>query len=95
MHRQAPDLWDKTFKDRDGNYVIFQMPNIWIIGWAVLTLISLFTVGTLSSIFSWIGTGFLAVWSVLEIASGVNYFRRVLGLVVFLYVIASVITGLK
>lgn len=89
-------LWDKFWRDDQGNVVIWQMPNIWLIGWAVLTFISLFFRGnsTPANWLSFAGDLFLAVWAVLEVARGVNYFRRLLGFVVLLFVIASIVKSL-
>jgi hypothetical protein len=89
------DLWDRTWKDRRGRVVIWQTPNAWLIGWAVLTVVSLLLNGTLSMILSWTATGVLGIWSFLEVTKGVNYFRRALGLAVLLFVLASILKGLK
>ena len=95
MARQQQDLWDRIWRDREGHIVIWQWPNVWLIGWAVLTVISLLLNGTPASVVSWIATVLLGIWSLLELTRGVNYFRRVLGLVVLIFVIASVVNGLK
>ncbi len=87
--RGQGDLWDKIWLDRRGHVVIFQMPNLWLIGWAVLDIISIFTMGTISNVFWWAATGVLAIWATLEITRGVNYFRRALGVVVLIFVILS------
>jgi hypothetical protein len=85
------DLWDKIWRDEHDRVVIFQMPNAWLIAWAVLTMISLATSHRVSDIFSWAGDISLVVWSVREITSGVNYFRRGLGFAVLAFCIAMVI----
>ncbi len=85
-------LWDKTWKDRHGRVVVWQMPNIWLIGWAVLTTIAIILYkGLLADIFSWAGSASLLVWSWFEIFQGVNYFRRFLGLLVLAFSVASLI----
>jgi hypothetical protein len=76
-------LWDKIWKDRRGQVVIWQTPNIPLIGWAVLTFLSLLFSGRQADIFSWLGSASLFVWSLLEIFRGANYFRRALGVLVF------------
>lgn len=85
------NLWDKFWRDKNGDIVVWQTPNIPLIGWAVLTILCLFTSGKLSDIFGWAGDASLVIWSVLEITKGVNYLRRVIGLVVLLFAIASFI----
>lgn len=89
------DLWDKFWRDKHGNVVIWQMPNIWLIGWAVLTFISLlFSKGAIASALTWAGEASLIVWCLMEIFKGVNYFRRTLGLVVLFYAIMTLIRSL-
>lgn len=83
-HYEHQDLWDKFWKDDKGNYVIWQWPNKFLIAWAILTLISLFINGTISTIVWWLALIDLAIWAGLEIWKGVNYFRRVLGVVVLI-----------
>jgi hypothetical protein len=89
--RSEHDLWDKIWKDKHGKVVIFQMPNILLVGWAVLTIISLFVPrGQAQETFWWLSVATLGVWSLLEIWKGVNYFRKALGLVVLFMVVASI-----
>ena len=83
------DLWDKIWKDKRGKVVIYQNPNWILISWLVLTVISLFTNGTVANVIGYIGDVVLAGWAALEIWKGVNYFRKALGAVVLLLVIAS------
>lgn len=83
MQKDGYDLWDKIWKNKDGDVVIWQMPSIPLIAWAVLTIISIVTLGKASNVFLWLGDAALVIWSVLEMVKGANYFRRVLGLVVF------------
>jgi hypothetical protein len=87
MHR----VWDKIWKDKDGSVVIWQMPNAFLIGWAVLTIICLVTSGKTSDVFGDVADASLVVWALLEIFKGVNYFRRALGVVVLIFAIASFI----
>jgi len=83
------DIWDRIWYDDQGNVVIFQRPNIWLIAWAVTDIVSLFTSGHASNILWWVGTGLLIIWSGLEIVLGVNYFRRALGLLVLVLAVAA------
>jgi hypothetical protein len=90
------DLWHKTWRDRNGRgkVVIWQNPNPWLIGWAVLTVISLLFAGRTSDVFSWAAHAALIIWSLLEIFKGVNYFRRALGLLVLIFAIMSLLQNL-
>lgn len=86
------NLWDKIWKDRHGQVIVWQNPSPWLIAWAVLTMISLLlSRGVLADIFSWFGSGALITWSLLELFRGVNYFRRSLGLLVFVMAVATII----
>jgi hypothetical protein len=87
--QQNRDLWDRIWRDRRGDIVIWQLPNIPQIAWVALTLGSLFTTGTLSNILWYAATAALAVWALLELLRGVNYFRRILGIVVLLLIVAA------
>jgi hypothetical protein len=86
------NLWDKIWKDNNGKIVIWQMPNWFLIGWAILTFISLLFTGRTADIFSWAASASLIYWCWLEITQGVNYFRRALGLFILYY---SIVTVLK
>lgn len=87
-------LWDKIWRDRRGNLAIWQMPNVWLIAWAVSTTLSLFFGGHVGDAFFWIGSAALVIWSFLEIFQGASYFRRALGLAVLAYAIASMLNSL-
>jgi hypothetical protein len=85
------DLWDKFWRDHHGSMVVFQMPNVWLIAWLVLEVVSLLVASHRVEIVSWwLATAALAVWALLEIFQGVNYFRRLLGLIVALLTLLSV-----
>ncbi len=90
--RGEQGLWDRIWKDPDGKVVIWEMPNLPLIVWAVFTGLSvILSKGTLADVCSWIGSAALIIWSLLEIFRGVNYFRRALGLLVLIFAIASLI----
>lgn len=91
MHAKSQTLWDQFWKDKHGDVVIWQMPNLFLIGWAVLTFVSLLLTGKASDVVSWAGMVLIIIWSLLEIFKGVNYFRRVLGVVVLLLIVLSII----
>jgi hypothetical protein len=76
-------LFDKIFRDSNGNIVIAQPPNLPIIVWAVASLLELiFTSGFINVGLELIAFGSLFTWAWLELFQGVNYFRRMLGFVV-------------
>jgi len=85
------EIWNKIWRDRHGKIVIWQTPNIPLIGWLVFTVISLLISGTGADVTQYIGIAFLAVWSLLELVLGVNYFRRALGLLVLISTVATII----
>ncbi len=85
------NIWDKIWRDPQGNIVIFQMPNLWLIAWAVLTVIYLFMTGKPANVIGYIAEAALAIWALLEIFRGVNYFRRGLGVVVLIFTIMSLL----
>jgi hypothetical protein len=91
MNFDLEELWDNFWRDKRGNIVIWQTPNIALIGWLVLTIVSLFLSGKLSDVFSWAALVSLVIWSLLEITKGVNYFRRLLGLVVLALAVLSAV----
>lgn len=82
-------LIDKTFRDDSGNIVIAQMPNPPLIVWIVSSILTLvFTTGKINTALDVIATGSLFTWAWMELFQGVNYFRRALGLVVLIGLIA-------
>lgn len=84
------DLWDKFWKDKYGNIVVWQRPNTLLIAWVILTLISLFLTGVASDVVWWLALADLAVWSLLQIVRGVNYLYRLIGLIVLLLIVMAV-----
>lgn len=89
MDTMNDTLVDKTFRDNQGNIVIAQKPNLPILVALGSTLLAtLPTHPTLSSAFHAIAFGASFTWAWLEIFQGVNYFRRSLGLLALLGVLA-------
>lgn len=89
QRRRQQDWWDKIWKDKTGKVVIYQHPNIPLIIWLVLTVLSIFVNGTLSNLVWWAAMAVLGLWAILEIWKGVNYFRRALGAVVLVMVVLA------
>lgn len=77
-----PTLFDRIFRDSEGNIVIAQMPNLPIsIGIAAILLQFILPSGQLQTAASLIAFGTLFTWAWQELFDGVNYFRRSLGLI--------------
>jgi len=87
-------LLRKTFKDKEGHIVITQSPNLPLFGWILLELVSLaLRKGRAKTTFQGLATAFLFTWAYLEITRGVNYFRKLFGLVVIVIIILSYFMG--
>jgi hypothetical protein len=83
-------LFDKTFRDDDGKIVIAQPPNLPLIVWFATSLLKLVaTTGEINTVLDILANGSLFTWAWLELFQGVNYFRRALGLGVFIAIIVS------
>ncbi|PSF37202.1 hypothetical protein C7H19_10800 [Aphanothece hegewaldii CCALA 016] len=83
-------LFDKTFRDDEGNIVIAQKPNLPILLWLGATLLKFIVPeGNFYLILDTLAFGSIFTWAWLELFQGVNYFRRFLGLVVLLVIFAS------
>lgn len=73
------------FKDNKGQIVLFQAPNAPLICWFILVILNLLWSSNQPKahhLFHMLSFGFIFTWAWLEITSGVNYFRRALGLLV-------------
>jgi len=81
------------FKDKKGNVVLAQWPNIPLIVWFIGFVVDKITTGNLQELAGFVSFGALIIWAGLEIFSGVNYFRRVLGLVVLIFSFYSRVVG--
>ncbi len=87
-------LFDKTFRDDNGNIVIAQPPNPPIIVWGIASLLQLVFTGDVNTGLEVLAFGCLFTWGWLELFQGVNYFRRGLGLIVLIGVTGSRILAL-
>lgn len=81
----------KTFwRDTDGKVVVGQAPNLPLVGWLVFAALAWISGGDhWRSGSGFISSAFLFTWAYLEVTQGVNYFRRLVGLVVLLLVVGS------
>ena len=83
-------LFDKTFRDNEGNIVIAQPPNLPLLVGIIATVLSLIVKsGNIHIGLEAVAFGSLFTWAWQELFEGVNYFRRALGLLVLIAVIAS------
>jgi hypothetical protein len=83
-------FFDRVFRDREGKIVLVQLPNLTISVWAVASLLKLIlTTGKINLGLDVVAFGSLFTWAWEEIFQGVNYFRRALGLLVIIGLIAS------
>jgi hypothetical protein len=83
-------LFDKTFRDNEGNIVIAQPPNLPLLVGITATVLSLIVKsGNIHIGLEAVAFGSLFTWAWQELFEGVNYFRRALGLLVLIAVIAS------
>lgn len=89
---QPRTIWDKIWKDKDGNIVIWQTPNVWLWIWIALMLVSIFlNKGKILDVINWAGSASLGMWAVLELLRGASYFRRILGLIVLVFTISNIV----
>jgi hypothetical protein len=63
---------------------IFQKPNIPITLWFFSTIISLITHGIIYYVSTTVSFIAIIIWSYLELSEGINWFRKILGLVVLI-----------
>jgi len=87
----------KFFKNKNGKITIVQWPNIWVILWAGLTVLSKVADEELRTGIAVLATLSLVFWAYLEITDGDSMFRRVLGATVMIFVADGIIrstTGL-
>ena len=82
-------LFDRTFRDSEGTIVIAQMPNLPLSVGIVASLLTLLvTTGKINLGWELVAFGSLFTWAWQELFQGVNYFRRALGLIGLVALIA-------
>lgn len=82
-------LFDRTFRNSEGKIVIAQPPNLPLLVGLVTTLLQLLLPsGKLQAGFDLVAFGALFTWAWQELFQGVNYFRRALGLLVLVGMLA-------
>lgn len=72
-------MLSRFFLTKDGTFVVGQSPNVSIIVFVILKIASLISHGSVSHGLNIAAGIALIIWSGLEITSGVNLFRRLLG----------------
>jgi hypothetical protein len=89
MEIRQDTLFDRVFRDSEGNIVIAQPPNLPLIVGIVASLLKLlFTTGQIYLVLDIVAFGALFTWAWEELFQGVNYFRRALGLIALVGLIA-------
>ncbi len=82
-------LFDRTFRDSEGKIVLGQMPNLPLLVWLTTTLLQLIlSSGKIGTGLDLVAFGALFTWAWQEVFEGVNYFRRAIGLVVLVSMLA-------
>lgn len=90
MYTNFKRLANKLVRDKNNEIVWWQFPNPPLIGWFIfLVLAQVVAPGSIRTGFIQLSTGFLFVWSYLEITQGVTYFRRLLGGAILLAVLVG------
>jgi hypothetical protein len=85
--------FDEFFRDKDGNIVIVQPPNLPISIWSVASILKLiFPTGSINGGLELIATVSLFVWSLAELFQGDSNFRRSLGAIALVGLIVSKIS---
>lgn len=83
---------DKCFKDKNNKVTIGQRPNLPILLFLSFFLLSKVVESpNLQEILSSIGTLFLFAWAWLELTTGANYLRRLLGFTVIVVIIYGIL----
>ena len=89
LEAKETTLFDRTFRDSEGNIVIAQMPNLPIlVGLAATLLQFILPSGKIQTATELVAFGALFTWAWQELFEGVNYFRRALGLIALVSIIA-------
>jgi hypothetical protein len=80
-------LLDRLIRDRNGEVVIWQTPNLPLWIWIIATALGFSLSRSIKQFIGSIGTLGLAVWAVMEIGWGRSLIRRLAGLLVLLGII--------
>lgn len=75
-------------------FVVAQFPNLPLGVWIAATVIAKITSGTVESVSLAIAAVALSVWAYFELSDGVNWFRRLLGAGVLVYIVVKLADAL-
>jgi hypothetical protein len=90
MTKDFKHFWDRFWKDKNGHIAVWQTPNLPLTAWFVLMVTTkLLSHGALKNGVQFLSTAFILIWAYLEIIKGASYFRRLLGLAVFLITVLA------
>lgn len=82
LEAKETTLFDRTFRDSEGKIVIAQIPNLPIlVGLTATFLQFVLPSGKIQTALGLVAFGALFTWAWQELFDGVNYFRRGLGLI--------------
>lgn len=85
----AKNTKNHFFKDTKDNVVITQTPNLPLLSFGFSKALELITMGDLQQIAAAVAFGSFFAWAWMELFQGVNYFRRIIGLVALVVVVAN------
>lgn len=89
LEAKQPNLVDRIFRDSQGNIVIAQPPNLpMLVGIGAILLRFAFGSGQIHAALGLVAFGSGFTWAWLELFDGVNYFRRALGAISLVGIIA-------
>jgi hypothetical protein len=88
--KTTQNLIQKFFTGKNGKVVIWQTPNILLLGWLVFMILAkMLSQGDLKTGAQYLSFGLILIWAFMEILRGDSYFRRGLGLVVLILTVKS------
>jgi len=80
----------RFFQNKNGQVVLGQWPSPLLWGWLIARVLTrLLPEGNLATWCGHFGTALLLVWALLELTSGVNLFRKLLGLLVLVLIVLN------
>jgi hypothetical protein len=77
----------KAFYDKDGHLILFQVPNVPLILCLISAILGMVLTGIPQTVAILIFNASFLSWAILELTTGVNYFRRSLGLIAIIYML--------
>jgi len=94
MAHKEVTLFDRVFKDREGKVTIWQNPNVPLWCWVVFSVLGIvFKHGAGHTGLQRLAEASLFTWAYLEIRTGVNVFRQILGAAIMIGVVYGFFTS--